>query len=168
MVDGGGLKNRSGSAIKIDSLEYGAEAHGIRGDVTFPARARIFSRAHGRRLPRNLRAALRDVYCFALFLSGHPSKDDDLAAETFIRAWTARSHPAGERPLVPADDRPQPSRDQLRGSGRYVPIDESFVADTPGPDMHAVHASSLWQIRAGLRNVARGDRRALLLHWSGG
>lgn len=31
----------------------------------------------------------RDVYRFALYLSGDPSLADDISSETFIRAWTA-------------------------------------------------------------------------------
>ena len=32
----------------------------------------------------------RDVYRFALFLSGNPVHAEDLTSETFVRAWTAR------------------------------------------------------------------------------
>jgi hypothetical protein len=31
----------------------------------------------------------RDVYRFALFLCGRPEQADDIAAETFVRAWTS-------------------------------------------------------------------------------
>ena len=31
-----------------------------------------------------------DVHRFALFLTGDTSKADDLTADTFVRAWTAR------------------------------------------------------------------------------
>ena len=45
-----------------------------------------------------------------------------------------------------------------------MPVEDVFVDDSPRPDEHAVHTSSLRQVRAGLRGVARGDRRALLLY----
>ena len=32
----------------------------------------------------------RDVFRFALFLSGDPALAEDIASETFIRAWAAR------------------------------------------------------------------------------
>ena len=107
----------------------------------------------------------RDVYRFALFLSGHPSKADDLTAETFIRAWTARDRirQGSVRSYLLTITR-NLHRDQQRAARRLLPIEDVFVDDTPRPDEHAVHASSLRQVRAGLRDVARGDRRALLLY----
>jgi RNA polymerase sigma-70 factor (ECF subfamily) len=107
----------------------------------------------------------RDVYRFALFLSGHPSKADDLTAETFVRAWTARDRirQASVRSYLLTIAR-NLYRDQQRASRRLMPIEDMFVDETPRPDEHAMHASSLRQVRAGLRDVARGDRRALLLY----
>ena len=32
----------------------------------------------------------RDVYRFALFLSGNPAHAEDLTSDTFVRAWNAR------------------------------------------------------------------------------
>ncbi len=32
----------------------------------------------------------QDVYRFALFLSGNPGRAEDLASDTFVRAWLAR------------------------------------------------------------------------------
>jgi RNA polymerase sigma-70 factor (ECF subfamily) len=107
----------------------------------------------------------RDVYRFALFLSGDPSKADDLTAETFIRAWTARDRirHASVRAYLLTIAR-NLHRDQQRASRRFMPLEDRFVDDTPRPDEQAVHVSSLRQVRAGLRDVARGDRRALLLY----
>jgi len=107
----------------------------------------------------------RDVYRFALFLNGHPSKADDLTAETFVRAWTARERirQASVRSYLLTIAR-NLHRDQQRVSRRLMPLEDTFVDDSPRPDEHAVHTSSLRQVRAGLRAVARGDRRALLLY----
>jgi RNA polymerase sigma factor (sigma-70 family) len=107
----------------------------------------------------------RDVYRFALFLSGHPSKADDLTAETFVRAWTARDRirQTSVRSYLLTIVR-NLYRDQQRASRRLMPLEDMFVDDSPRPDEHAVYASSLRQVRAGLREVSRGDRRALLLY----
>ena len=107
----------------------------------------------------------RDVYRFALFLTGESSKADDLTAETFVRAWTARDrirHATVRSYLLTVVRNLH--RDQLRASRRLIPLEDMFVDDSPRPDEHAVHASSLRKVRAGLREVARGDRRALLLY----
>src|SRR5262249_55709129 len=107
----------------------------------------------------------RDVYRFALFLSGHPSTADDLTAETFVRAWTARDRirQTSVRSYLLTIAR-NLHRDQQRASRRLAPLEDTFVDQTPRPDEHAVHASSLRHASAGLREVARGDRRALLLY----
>jgi RNA polymerase sigma-70 factor (ECF subfamily) len=107
----------------------------------------------------------RDVYRFALFLSGQPSKADDLTAETFIRAWTARDRirQATVRSYLLTITR-NLHLDERRRSERYVPLEDRFADVMPRPDEHAVHASSLREVRAGLDDLARGDRRALLLY----
>jgi RNA polymerase sigma-70 factor (ECF subfamily) len=107
----------------------------------------------------------RDVYRFALFLSGHPLQADDLTAETFVRAWTARDRirHASVRSYLLTITR-NLHRDQQRASRRLMPLEDVFVDETPRPDEHAVHASSLRKVRSGLRDVVRGDRRALLLY----
>jgi RNA polymerase sigma-70 factor (ECF subfamily) len=111
----------------------------------------------------------RDVYRFALFLSGHPSKADDLTAETFVRAWTARDRirQASVRSYLLTITR-NLHRDQQRALRRLRPLEDVFVDDMPRPDKRAVQTSSLRQVRAGLREIARGDRRALMLYAVGG
>src|SRR5215831_14310734 len=86
----------------------------------------------------------RDVYRFALFLSGHPSKADDLTAETFVRAWTARDRirQASVRSYLLTIVR-NLHRDQRRASRRLMPVEDVFVDDSPRPDEHAVHTSAL-------------------------
>lgn len=107
----------------------------------------------------------RDVYRFALFLSGHPSTADDLTAETFVRAWTARDRirQASVRSYLLTIVR-NLHRDQQRASRRFLPLEDTFVDQSPRPDEHAAHTSSLRRVSSGLREVARGDRRALLLY----
>jgi RNA polymerase sigma factor (sigma-70 family) len=106
-----------------------------------------------------------DVYRFALFLTGEPAAADDLMSETFIRAWTARDRIQQEtvksylltivRNLY---------RDQLRATRRFVALEDAIEDDAPGVDVQVEHRSSLHDVRARLRRVAKGDRRALLLY----
>ena len=106
-----------------------------------------------------------DVYRFALFLTGDRSSAEDLAADTFVRAWTARDRIRQDtvRAYLLTITR-NLHRDALRsGSGRqFTTVDDTI------PDQHAhvqvQHAGALHDIRARLRRVARGDRRALLLY----
>ena len=59
-------------------------------------------------------------------------------------------------------------RDQLRSSrtsaARHVELQDTIADGAPGADVHVQHASTLRDVRARLRRVARGDRRALLLY----
>jgi RNA polymerase sigma-70 factor (ECF subfamily) len=106
-----------------------------------------------------------DVYRFALFLTGEPAAADDLVSETFVRAWTARDRIQQETVkgylLTIARNL---HRDHLRATRRFVELEETIEDDTPGVDVQVEHRSSLHDVRARLRRVAKGDRRALLLY----
>jgi RNA polymerase sigma-70 factor, ECF subfamily len=109
-----------------------------------------------------------DVHRFALFLTGDAARAEDLTADTFVRAWRARDriHHATVKAYLLAITR-NLFRDQLRSSrstGREVELEDTIADETPGADVHAQHASTLRSVRAKLRGVARGDRRALLLY----
>jgi RNA polymerase sigma factor (sigma-70 family) len=107
----------------------------------------------------------RDVHRFALFLTGDTSKADDLTADTFVRAWTARHrimHTSVRAYLLTITRNLH--RDHLRAARRLVPLEDTFVDDSPRADEHALQASLLRQARAGLQAVSRGDRKALLLY----
>ena len=105
-----------------------------------------------------------DVYRFALFLTGDHARAEDLAADTFVRAWTARDRIRQEtvRAYLLTITR-NLHRDELRSKSRhqFTTLDET-VADTR-VDAHAQHAHARHFLRARLRWVAKGDRRALLL-----
>ena len=111
----------------------------------------------------------QDVRRFALFLTGDPSRADDLTADTFVRAWRARDRiqHATVKAYLLAIAR-NLYRDQLRSSrqstDREVELQDTIPDAAPGADVHAQHASTLRNVRAKLRGVARGDRRALLLY----
>ena len=111
----------------------------------------------------------QDVHRFALFLTGDPTRADDLTSETFVRAWRARDRiqHATVKAYLLAITR-NLYRDQLRSSrqstDREVELEDTIADETPGADVHAQHASTLRSVREKLRGVARGDRRALLLY----
>jgi RNA polymerase sigma-70 factor (ECF subfamily) len=110
-----------------------------------------------------------DVHRFALFLTGDTARAEDLAADTFVRAWRARDRiqHATVKAYLLAITR-NLYRDQLRSSrkstDREVELQDTIADEAPGADVHAQHASTLRSVRARLRGVARGDRRALLLY----
>jgi RNA polymerase sigma factor (sigma-70 family) len=110
----------------------------------------------------------QDVHRFALFLTGDAARADDLTADTFVRAWRARDriqHATVKAYLLTITR--NLFRDQLRASrqsiSREVELQDTIADQTPGADVHVQHASTLRNVRALLRRVARGDRRALLL-----
>jgi RNA polymerase sigma factor (sigma-70 family) len=110
-----------------------------------------------------------DVHRFALFLTGDAARADDLTADTFVRAWRARDRiqHATVKGYLLAIAR-NLYRDQLRSArlstSREVELQDTIADHAPGADLRAQHASTLRDVRARLRGVARGDRRALLLY----
>lgn len=106
-----------------------------------------------------------DVYRFALFLTGDAARAEDLTADTFVRAWTARDRIRQEtvRAYLLTIAR-NLYRDSLRAAHSHVALDDDVADGAPGVDVRVERASALRQVRARLRNVHRGDRRALLLY----
>ena len=106
-----------------------------------------------------------DVYRFALFLTGDAARAEDLTADTFVRAWTARDRirQSTVRAYLLTITR-NLFRDGLRASHHQVPLDDRLEDNGPAVDVRVERASALRQVRARLRQVARGDRRALLLY----
>ena len=100
----------------------------------------------------------RDVYRFALFLTGDAARAEDLTADTFVRAWTARARIRQEtvRAYLLTIAR-NLHRDQLRAARRHEPIDDQLADRAPRVDVQVERASALRQVRARLRHVARGD-----------
>jgi RNA polymerase sigma-70 factor (ECF subfamily) len=106
-----------------------------------------------------------DVYRFALFLTGDVARAEDLTADTFVRAWTARDRirQVTVRAYLLTITR-NLFRDGLRTARHQVPLDEQIRDQSPAVDVRVERASALRHIRAKLRRVARGDRHALLLY----
>ena len=105
----------------------------------------------------------RDVYRFALFLSSDATIAEDLTADTFVRAWTARGsiRDTTIRAYLLTITR-NLWRDRQRRAWRLVPLDES-VAATAVFQVQAEHAIDLGWAEKLLQHVASGDRDALLL-----
>jgi RNA polymerase sigma factor (sigma-70 family) len=104
----------------------------------------------------------RDVFRFALFLTGNPATAEDLTSETFVRAWTARGsiREASVRAYLLTIVR-NLWRDTKRRDWRLVPLeaaDDAAVA-AAGEGL----ADLRWTERQ-LEQIAAGDRQALLLH----
>ena len=104
----------------------------------------------------------RDVFRFALFLTGNAATADDLTSETFVRAWTARGsiREATLRAYLLTVTR-NLWRDLQRREGRLVPLDElrTAAADAASDALADLH----WTERH-LNRIAVADRDALLLH----
>ena len=106
------------------------------------------------------------VYRFALFLTGDRARAEDLAADTFVRAWIARDRIRQQtvRAYLLTITR-NLHRDQRRVVQRqFVELHDDLPDRRPGADVQVEHESSVQSVRARLRRVARGDRRALLLY----
>jgi len=104
----------------------------------------------------------RDVYRFALFLSGNPAQAEDLASDAFMRAWTAREpiREATVRAYLLTITR-NLWRDLKRREARLVPLEEAAV---PAIDARGDARLDLGWTERHLALVAAGDRAALLLH----
>lgn len=106
----------------------------------------------------------QDVFRFALFLTGDRTEADDLAAETFVRAVMARDrirHDTVRAYLLTITRNLH--RDAHRRARPMVALDESLPDDAAPLDVRLHHASLLHDVKTRLRQVAKGDRRALLL-----
>ena len=106
----------------------------------------------------------KDVLRFALFLTGDQARADDLVSETFLRAWLARDriHQDTVKAYLLTIAR-NLDRDHFRASRRFVELQDTVEDGAPSVEAQAEHRSTLQDVRARLRRVARGDRRALML-----
>jgi len=107
----------------------------------------------------------QEVYRFALYLSGSESLAQDLAAETFSRAWVAwdRIRVGTVKAYLLMITR-NLYRDLLRKRPE-VPLDEAWSpADTaPDPESAAVARSELDAVLVALRALPESERSVLLM-----
>jgi RNA polymerase sigma factor (sigma-70 family) len=105
------------------------------------------------------------VYRLALFLTGVPAQAEDLASETFVRAWSARHRIryATVRAYLLTITR-NLYRDQQRAGQTFVELSEQMSDREPPSDVRLEQGSVLREARTRLAHAAPGDRRALLLY----
>jgi RNA polymerase sigma-70 factor, ECF subfamily len=105
-----------------------------------------------------------DVYRFALFLTGDCSRAEDLAADTFVRAWVARDRIklATVRAYLLTIAK-NLYRDDCRRQRSTSALPDAVADPRPPVDVQVQHTLALDHVRARLRHVARGDRQAFLM-----
>jgi RNA polymerase sigma-70 factor (ECF subfamily) len=106
----------------------------------------------------------RDVYRFAFYLSGDRTQAEDIAAETFARAWTVADEVrtstvkgylfAIVRNLI---------RQNLRRNEHRIEIDEGLPDPRPGPVSSADGRLELQAVLGALQRMPEADRAALLM-----
>ena len=106
-----------------------------------------------------------DVYRFALFLTANPTTAEDLAADTFVRAWTSRGRirQATVKGYLFAITR-NLHRDALRRRRPTVPVVDDLPDPFPTAERQAADAAALDAVISTLKSTSIADRRALVLH----
>src|SRR4026208_2589888 len=85
-----------------------------------------------------------DVFRFALFLTGDPARADDLTADTFVRAWTARDRIRQKtvRAYLLTITRSL-GRDAGRAARTRVALDDQMADGAPAVGVQVEQASAL-------------------------
>ena len=112
----------------------------------------------------------QDVYRFALYLSGNRSLAEDLAAETFSRAWVARDRiRVGTVKAYLLMITRNLYRDLTR-KGTDVPIagEWSLIDAAPDPESAAIARNELDAVLVALRALPESERSVLLMATLGG
>ncbi len=106
----------------------------------------------------------QDVFRFAYFLSGNRADAEDIASETFVRAWNA---PGGIRQATVKAYLLVIARNcflqGLRRSGRHSPLDTDFADARQAPHDSAEQRGELMQVMRDLQQLPEVDRTALLM-----
>lgn len=106
----------------------------------------------------------QDVYRFALWLSHSPSEADDLASETFVRAWGQRRRLRTEtlKAYLLAVTR-NTFLDQRRKAGRREELSADWPDEAPDPRRRATARMDLDRVRQEIARLPEADRTALVL-----
>src|SRR5262245_34759675 len=106
----------------------------------------------------------RDVYRFALYLSGRPDEADDITAETFVRAWTSRQPiRVGTVKAYLFMIARNLYRAGLRERGRTAELEETIRDPRPRPDTSAADRLALRDVLARMQTLPEIDRTVLLM-----
>lgn len=110
------------------------------------------------------RAHSRDIYRFALFLSGDPDLAEDIVSETYIRLWHARDRLdlSTVKAYLLAIARNLFLQHRRVAKKRTDLVDE-HADSRPSPETVAVSRSELQAVLAALQQLPEIDRSAVLL-----
>lgn len=106
-----------------------------------------------------------DVYRFALFLTSDPTRAEDLAADTFARAWISRErirHATVKAYLLTITRNLY--RDGLRRQRPLTALDDRLEDPRPTAEQRVADAAALGIVKQQLLRTAEGDRHAFVLH----
>ena len=105
-----------------------------------------------------------DVYRFALFLCGRPDQADDIAAETFVRAWTSpepiRVGTVKAYLFMIARNL---YRMDARRSRRYEEVSEEIHDPAPSPEVSATARIEMDRLVGCLQQLPEMDRTVLIM-----
>ncbi len=106
----------------------------------------------------------RDVYRFALFLSGDPHLAEDVVSETFIRVWHARDRLdlSTVKAYLMAIAR-NLFIEQRRSSARRADLRDEHADGHPDPEAAAASRMELQAVLSALQRLDEEDRAAVLL-----
>jgi|SRR5580658_3529258 RNA polymerase sigma factor (sigma-70 family) len=106
----------------------------------------------------------QDVFRFALYLSGSRADAEDIASETFVRAWNSSGdiRQSTVKAYLLAIAR-NCYLQGLRRSGRHTPLEDDFADPRQAPHESAVQRGELESVRRDLQQLPEIDRAALLL-----
>jgi RNA polymerase sigma-70 factor (ECF subfamily) len=106
----------------------------------------------------------RDVYRFALYLSGNTAQAEDIASETFVRVWTVRDtiRAASVKAYLFTIAR-NLHNDGRRRDARQVELPEGLLDHAPSPEVEAADRQALEGVLRALQAIPEVDRAALLM-----
>jgi RNA polymerase sigma-70 factor (ECF subfamily) len=107
----------------------------------------------------------QDVYRFTLYLTSDPSLAEEVAQETFVRAWLSpgeiREGTVKAYLLTIARNL---CRAERKRKARQVELNGEFADPKPGPETEASGRSGLDVVLEALQTLPEFDRAALLMH----